>query len=456
MGFNFPSSPTIGQLHPPTATPGLPQYTWDGITWTMRGTPINPKIIVSDTPPASPETGSMWWNGSNGKLYVYYFDGDASFWVQAAASLSDVDQSQLLKKAGDTMAGPLILAADPTAEMQAADKRYVDMMAASNIAINGGFEVNQELGGTPTSKTLGAWNYPADQWQCWVTGNGTFATEGLKPSSLATSRGIRIAQRLYCGTAFNMAGSSDLVTFIQPVEGSRWAKLAYGSINAQPVTVSFWVYATVAGTLSMFVRNAASNRFYVVPVIITAGNAWEYKNVPVPGDVTGTWPTDNTMGAQVGFTFGAGSGYQGGTNNAWAASANIYAHTGVTNFFAGTNNEVWMAGVSIVPGNIGPSAAQSPLLIRTYIEELALCKRYWQRLGQVGALGYASTYNGAAMTWPEMRVAPASVVTGQTLQNCGAITISPNTPNGGRVYCTIPAPGYFDSSNGSMTLNARM
>jgi len=93
MGFNFPSTPTIGQVHPPTATPGLPQYTWDGVTWTMRGTPINPKIIVSDTPPASPEIRSMWWNGSNGKLYVYYFYGDASFWVQAAALLSDVDQS---------------------------------------------------------------------------------------------------------------------------------------------------------------------------------------------------------------------------------------------------------------------------------------------------------------------------------------------------------------------------
>ena len=377
MGFNFPSSPTIGQVHPPTATPGLPQYTWDGVTWTMRGTPINPKIVVSDTPPANPEAGTMWWNGSDGRLYVYYFDGDASFWVQAAASLSDVDQSQLLKKAGDTMAGPLALAADPTADMQATSKRYTDMMAANNLVINGSFEVSQEFGTTATLMPNNSFKYSLDQWNALAGGNGTFAFQqhyGPGPFSSICAR-----LRLYCGTPFNMSGANDLLTVCQPVEGLRWSKLGWGFSGAQPVTIGFWVYATVAGAMSVLVRNgAANNRNYTTPVIINAAAAWEYKTVTIPADVTGTWTTDATFSSNVYFVFGAGSGYQG-PPNVWSTSPHL-GHTGVTNFFATSNNEIYIAAVSIVPGNIGPSAAQSRLMLRTYDQDLALCMRYYVRL----------------------------------------------------------------------------
>jgi len=37
---------------------------------------------LSDTPPLAPQPGSIWFNTSNGKLYVYYGDGDSAQWVQ--------------------------------------------------------------------------------------------------------------------------------------------------------------------------------------------------------------------------------------------------------------------------------------------------------------------------------------------------------------------------------------
>ena len=40
-------------------------------------------IAVSDTPPTSPNIGTLWWASSVGSLYFYYSDGDSSQWVTA-------------------------------------------------------------------------------------------------------------------------------------------------------------------------------------------------------------------------------------------------------------------------------------------------------------------------------------------------------------------------------------
>jgi len=43
-------------------------------------------ITVSDTAPTDPAPGQgdLWWDSANGKLFVYYVDGDSSQWVDAA------------------------------------------------------------------------------------------------------------------------------------------------------------------------------------------------------------------------------------------------------------------------------------------------------------------------------------------------------------------------------------
>ena len=37
MALDFPASPTVGQVYPTSVTAGLPQYVWDGQTWTLKG-----------------------------------------------------------------------------------------------------------------------------------------------------------------------------------------------------------------------------------------------------------------------------------------------------------------------------------------------------------------------------------------------------------------------------------
>jgi hypothetical protein len=47
-------------------------------------------VTISETPPASPKTGSLWFNSSNGALYIYYTDDAGSQWIQPVAAPGQV------------------------------------------------------------------------------------------------------------------------------------------------------------------------------------------------------------------------------------------------------------------------------------------------------------------------------------------------------------------------------
>ena len=46
--------------------------------WTYAG-----DVYIDVNPPASPRTGTLWWNSYEGDLKIYYFDGTNSIWVDA-------------------------------------------------------------------------------------------------------------------------------------------------------------------------------------------------------------------------------------------------------------------------------------------------------------------------------------------------------------------------------------
>jgi len=442
MGFNFPSSPTIGQLHPPTATPGLPQYTWDGVTWTMRGTPINPKIIVSDTPPASPETGSMWWNGSNGKLYVYYFDGDASFWVQAAASLSDVDQSQLLKKAGDAMAGPLSLI-DPTLQMHAMPFGYIKR----NRVINGAMQVSQENG-----STLGtaASYYPVDQFVSYHQG-GTRSTQQV--ASL-TPGGSPNRIRITTTSAYPTLGTTDFHQIRHPIEGSRIADFRMGTALAKTVTLQFGCKGP-AGTYCISFRNAPTyNRTHIKEYTITASeaNIDVVKSVTLTLDTIGTWPSDNTQGLEVAWLLAGGSTYIT-TPNSWQAGAYTVTANQL-NFMAVSGNVFELFDVDLFEGT-----APRAYLVPDYSTTLLECMRYFRKHNAVFVSGYngagAAVYISSPIA-PPMRIAPA-VSTWNTTFYSNASNATPNLIFADlfRWGVTISAAGY-GYADISPQLNSRM
>jgi hypothetical protein len=48
-------------------------------------------VTIDTTPPTSASAGDLWWNSEEGKLKVYYNDGDTSQWVDAFVAINGVD-----------------------------------------------------------------------------------------------------------------------------------------------------------------------------------------------------------------------------------------------------------------------------------------------------------------------------------------------------------------------------
>ena len=55
-------------------------------------------VDVSDTVPSEPQSGNLWLDTNNGKLYIYIDDGDSSQWIQPDTSVFDGNYDDLINK----------------------------------------------------------------------------------------------------------------------------------------------------------------------------------------------------------------------------------------------------------------------------------------------------------------------------------------------------------------------
>lgn len=67
----FPEAPVDGK-----------SYARKDAGWTEITSGGGASIAISDTAPATPTAGNLWWNSANGNLYIYYDDGTSAQWVQ--------------------------------------------------------------------------------------------------------------------------------------------------------------------------------------------------------------------------------------------------------------------------------------------------------------------------------------------------------------------------------------
>jgi hypothetical protein len=274
------------------------------------------------------------------------------------------------------------------------------------IELNGGMNVNAASIGTVTL-TSGTAAYVLDMWEAaciFTTGafQGSVATTGGPNSNFLNSLMLRAT------TAAPMSAAGDVAFVFQPVEGLRISYLAWGTSNAQSITISFWISATVAGTMAVAVTNNNNTRSYVTDVVIAAANTWQYSTVTIPGDTAGTWLITAVLAMQVFFTFGSGANFRASASNTWSAG-NFRATPSTTNFFGTTNNQINITGVTIFAGSSGPSATTLPLAMRTVQADTMLCKRYYQMAG--AAVNYQATsntqYGASQVTYSvEMRANP--------------------------------------------------
>lgn len=257
-----------------------------------------------------------------------------------------------------------------------------DAMGYTGMQINGAMEVSQENVGnqftfgnvTPAYIADGFISIYAHTAATAVIKGQQIAPPGSPSFGLAFQNCIQVTST----TAFSSPGVGDIgPTIYQLIEGYRWMRLGFGNANGQSVTIGFWIYATIAGTATLSIRNNAINRSYLSNFTINNATTWEYKTITVPPETTGAWLTTNGVGAYVAISSFAGSNFQS-TNGAWN-TGNFLTTSSTTNFFVSNNNVMCLTGFGIWPGSEAPNAARSPFIMRPYDQELILCQRYLRK-----------------------------------------------------------------------------
>ena len=315
--IDFPASPTLGQQF----TAAGVTWTWDGTKWTAQG------------------------------LSVAY-----------------------LPLAGGTMTGPIVLSADPAAAMQPVTLQYFNArpMIGDNRIINGDMRIDQRNNGASgtavNTYTVDRWTFNASQ-----TAKGTWQRFGV------AAPGFPYAWRFTSSSAYASLASDNFV-LIQPIEADMISDFAWGTANAQPVTLSFWAFSSLSGVFGGSIRNQPNPATRSYPFSYTlVASTWTKVVITIPGDTAGTWVmSGNAGGVAVQFDLGSGSTFLGPAN-AWA-SANYLGATGEVSVVAVNAAQFFVTGVKLEIGSV--ATPYNRLLTKS----MADCQRYYQAFN-----GYALT-----------------------------------------------------------------
>jgi len=161
-------------------------------------------------------------------------------------------------------------------------------------------------------------------------------------------------------------------TAAQVIEGFNVSDLAWGTANAQTITISFWVKCSAAGTFGGGVVNEGYNRSRTFSYTITSANTWEYKTVTIPGDTGGGWATTNGAGLRLYLSIGAGANISAAPGS-WIAGVFVSA-TGATSITNTNGATFQITGVQLEAGSVA-----TPFERRPFGAELALCQRYYEK-----------------------------------------------------------------------------
>jgi len=389
MAIDFPASPTVGQEY----TSGGMTYVYNGTGWTIKGgsttgfvlkagdvmtgqlgiTTSGPSQIVIDKSGGGAGGSIITGRKGVGLPRWQMALGDATTETGVNNAGSDFSVSRF-NDAGTNIDTPLSISrATGQVLFNGIPAAPLDALAYNGMQVNGSMDVSQEYGAALANP-----NY------AWIVDGWTFSSSG---GSLVASRqqvadappGFSNSLKISITTPIASLAAGDLCLVGQNIEGFRTARLALGAASAQSFTVSFWVKANRPGTYSVAIRNYNNDRCYAFPFTINASLTWEYKSATVPGDTTGVWQgATNLAGMNLLFVIAGGTAHQRPANT-WVTGAGMFAVTGMTNGVAAATDTFQFTGVCVTPGTQAPTAAQSPLIMRPFDQELLVCQRYYEK-----------------------------------------------------------------------------
>ena len=313
-------------------------------------------------------TGGVQRVNFNGTTEVVFNDGGA-----------DVD----FRVEGDTEPNLFVIDAG-TDQVRVKNLNGGALAGARNRIINGDMRIDQRNGGASVNPT--EFQFIVDRWAV-ARSQASKLTAQQNAGSVTPPAGFTNYLGITSSSAYSITNSDYFFAF-QKIEGFNASDLGWGTAGAQTVTLSFRVYSSLTGTFGGSLQNSSQNRAYPFTFSVSSPNTWTTVAIPITGDTSGTWLTNDGIGIIVNFGFGVGSTYST-TAGAWAAGQFISA-TGATSVVGTNGATFYITGVQLEAGTVA-----TPFERRSYGQELALCQRYFCKTYNIDVTPGSVTENGS-------------------------------------------------------------
>lgn len=394
--LDFPASPSNGQSF--TGANGA-VWIYDGTKWTNGNQAALGNAIVSVSPPVGAAVGALWWDSTNGNLYVRYDDGNSLQWV-AAANIPGISDTATKTDVGGALNN-----------------------VGRNLLHNPLFNIAQRGAGPWTTPT-GV--YTLDRWALqFVSDTVTVSQISLNDTHRAAIGDEAAKSAMQFGfTGNSAAGAYSYMS--QAIEDVR-------RLAGKVVTLSFWANATAAlkvgvNAMQGFGGGGGSPSVWALTTGMSVTLATTFARYSVTfaipsiaGKTVGTAGNDGTVLAL--------SVSSGATNTA------LFGNVGVQ---SGTIN-IW--GVQL---EIGSQA--TPLEKPDPQQDLAKCQRFYTTISSFQAWGInaaaASQPFGGVWNFPvRMRSAPSIAFSSTSYANSSGITSQAPSGDCTAVYAVSAAGG---------------
>jgi len=252
-----------------------------------------------------------------------------------------------------------------------------------NIIINGDMSIAQR--GTSVSGITGSGFYTADRYYL-VNGIGTWTQS--QSTDVPTGQGFATSLKMDCTTANASPAADGEIVLRQVFEGQMLQYLKKGTVNAESLTLSFWIKATKTGTNFVELFDFDNTRQISKAYTINVSNTWEKKTLTFEGDTSGVLDNDNGASFGVQFSLGAGSNFTSGTlSTTWTSSTNADRFVGQVNHADNTSNEWYITGIQLEAGTTASDFEFLPVDVN-----LRRCQRYYQKFDDTS--GPSAIYAG--------------------------------------------------------------
>lgn len=237
-----------------------------------------------------------------------------------------------------------------------------------NKLVNGAFEINQR-GVSSTESVYGITNeYFLDMWKLYNTSGGTSDIHRRSHNDEDIGRYMEIAPN-----SVATCETTEIIYTQQLIEGNSCIDL----LNSK-IAISFWVYASRAGTFFVALQDNTASKSYITRVTVNAANTWEYKRIEnIPSLSSGglTFPASKgNHWLKLFIILSAGSSYTSSTYDQWVSGSHI-CNSSVQTDFQQTGDVFRLANVQLEPNSVATDFEHRP-----YEVELEICRRYYEEI----------------------------------------------------------------------------